>query len=322
MENETAGITTNWRQTEWEQEKRFSELGPFHHLYTEPQESTILFMTEHERCMALVYMAIAAVQCCVEIMAYALMSNHFHFVLKGDAPACLSFFSSFRQRLCTYFSRHGRVGEIVELNAKIKEISSLKQFRDEVAYVIRNPYVVRRDVNPLAYEWTSGFLYFNPMLRLLNPIPVQSLTVKQKRELTSSKDISFLDGLSVLGDYPYPGSFVNFRLVESLFQDARQFTMCLFKNMEAQVETALQLGERPSLTDDDLLPVSLRLCKELSGSNRLSNLSEAHKLQLAKRLKYDYYASNKQVARFSGLPLARVNALFPLAAPSPGKTRP
>ena len=40
----------------------------------------MIFKNDVERAIALVYLAIAAVLSGVEVLAYALMSNHFHFI--------------------------------------------------------------------------------------------------------------------------------------------------------------------------------------------------------------------------------------------------
>ena len=324
------------RDNEWESERLFRDSGPFFHLHTKPLETGVIFKNDVERAIALVYMAIAAALSGVEVLAYALMSNHFHFILRGEELACREFYGRFSGKLSRYFSRHGRPGVLktVELPDPTP-ITTLKQLRDEVAYVIRNPFVVRTDVHAFAYPWCSGFLYFNPLLTLIPQRPAETLTLREKRALTCSRDLPLPKGLTVvtvpgrfrdavpttppfLADgMVFPGSFVNYRLVESLFPDCRQVQFWVFKNVEAHVETALRLGESLSLTDDEILTVSLRICKQQFGQNGPSKLTEGQKHGLAKRLKYDYHASNGQLARFTGLPLATVNALFPLSANPP-----
>ena len=41
------------------------------------------------------------------------------------------------------------------------DIEDKWQFQNELAYIVRNPFVAMKDVNPLAYPWCSGYLYFN-----------------------------------------------------------------------------------------------------------------------------------------------------------------
>ena len=302
-------------RNEWELERLFQESGPFFHVHTEPLKTGVIFMTDEERMVAMVYIAIAAMLAGVEVLAFALMNNHFHFILRGQEGRCKSFYARFSKMLDLYFSRHGRAGVLAPISQPDPTpITTLKQFRDEIAYVIRNPFVVRRDVNPFAYPWCSGFLYFNPILSMLKQQPASALTLRQKRALTHSRDLPIPPGLTLVDGHVFPGSFVNYRLVESMFTDCRQFMFWVFKNVEALVETALRLGEKPALPDDDILAVSLQLCKKEYGVKGPSYLTENQKYDLAKKLKYDYYASNGQVARFTGLPARTIDAFFPLSA--------
>ena len=300
---------------EWEIERVFRENGPFFHVHTEPLKTGVIFMTDEERAIAMVYVAIAAMLAGVEVLAFALMSNHFHFILRGDEARCRDFYARFSKMLGLYFSRHGRAGVLDPIGVPDPTpITSLKQLRDEIAYVIRNPLVARKDVNLFAYPWCSGFLYFNPMLSMLRPRSASALTLKEKRALTHSRDLPLPMGLTLVGGRAFPGSFVNYRLVESMFADCRQYLFWVFKNVERQVVTAIRLGEKPSLTDDEMLSVSLRLCNEEFGVNGPSKLTESQKFELAKKLRFDYYASNGQLSRFTGLPPATVDALYPLSA--------
>ena len=233
-------------------------------------------MTDEERAVAMIYVAIAAMLAGVEVLAFALMSNHFHFILRGDEGRCRDFYARFSKMLGLYFSRHGRAGVLDSIGMPVPTpISTLKQLRDEIAYVIRNPLVARKDVNVFAYPWCSGFLYFNPMLSMLRQKPASTLTLKEKRELTHSRDLPLPMGLTLIDGRVFPGSFVNYRLVESMFTDCRQYLFWVFKNVERQVETAIRLGEKPSLTDDEMLSTSLRLCKEDFGVNGPSKLTES-----------------------------------------------
>ena len=274
-------------------------------------------MTDEERAVAMVYIAIAAMLAGVEVLAYALMSNHFHFILRGEEGRCREFYARFSKMLGLYFSRHGRAGvlDLIGMPAPTP-ITTLKQLRDEIAYVIRNPFVARKDVHVFAYPWCSGFLYFNSMLSMIGQRPTNELTLKEKRELTHSRDLPLPMGLTLVDGRVFPGSFVNYRLVESMFTDCRQYLFWVFKNVERQVETAIRLGEKPVLTDDEMLSTSLRLCNEEFGVNGPSKLTESQKFVLAKKLRFDYYASNGQLSRFTGLPPATIDALYPLSAKS------
>ena len=68
------------RQIEWMQEQLFRESGPFYHISTKPLQNGIIFQEEEEQRIAMNWIGIIAKEVHVDILAFALMSNHFHFI--------------------------------------------------------------------------------------------------------------------------------------------------------------------------------------------------------------------------------------------------
>ena len=303
------------RQIEWMQERLFRESGPFYHLSMKPLENGLIFECEEERKIAMTWIGILSKEFQIEILAFALMSNHFHFIIKGELLDGLAFFNRLKKRLSTFFSRKGRAGVLdsVTVDNDTQPIASLKQLRNEIAYVVRNPYVARTDVNPFAWPWCSGYLYFNPFLRQLNAKPVGDLTFREKRGITRSSDLEIDASLCVRDGMIAPESFVNYKLVERLFPNARQFAWWVLKNVEAQVETSTRLGERPNLNDDELFITAQQLSRTQFGRDSVKELSLEQRKELGIQLKNKWGASNGQVARIAQLDQRTVNALFPLS---------
>ena len=306
------------RNTELEQENalefEFLNQMPFYHLYTKALESDIIFHSDEERRVAINYIAFASVKAGVRILAYSLMSNHFHFVIRADEQVGRQFFEIMKESLALYFSRHGFPGIMSSVVPCFNEITSLRQLRTEIVYVLRNPFVERTDVNPLSYKWCSGFLYFNEFLEYIPKDPHKDLTYRDKRKVAMTADTTSYPGLECVGLMIAPSSFVDYKMVENYFGNHRKFLMCMFRNIESQVETALRLGEKPSLNDDEAYSLCLKEAKQMYGNSRIKELTELQKNELAKKLKYDYHFSNGQLARCVSLPLTTVNALFPLTA--------
>lgn len=302
------------RQTEWMQEQLFRESGPYYHLNTKPLEKDLIFQDDEERKAAMNFIAITAKESHIDILAFALMSNHFHFIIRGQKVDGLAFFQRMKKRLAYFLARKGRSGVLDPVTARVPDITSLSQLRNEVAYVIRNPCVVIESANPFAYPWCSGYLCFNPFLMRMTSKPVETLTYRERRNITHSADTELDPSFRVQDGMIVPESFVNYRLVENLFPSARRYSWWVLKNVEAQVEVASRLGEQPNLSDDELFIVTMRLCKSRFGANGTKELTGPQRKQLAVLLKNDWCASNGQLARLAQLPLQEVNALFPLTA--------
>ena len=304
------------RQIEWMQEQLFRESGPFYHLSTKPLESSLIFECEEERKVAINLVAITAKEIHIDILAFALMSNHFHFIIQGKLMDGLTFFRRLRKRLSNFFARRGRAGILhnVDLDPDTPAISSLTQLRNEIAYVIRNPYVARVDVNPFAYPWCSGYLYFNPLLSSLSSKSVNELSYKEKREMTRMTNPMLDQQFRVRDGMIAAESFVNYKLVEQLFPNARKFAWWVLKNVEAQVETAVRMGERLNLNDDELFVTAQQLSRSEFGRDSVKVLSVQQRKELGILLKNKWGASNGQVARIAQLDQRIVNEMFPLTA--------
>ena len=302
------------RQIERMQEQLFREKGLYYHLHTTPLENGLIFQNEEERKIAINFIGIIAKEIHIDILAFALMSNHFHFIFRGEKVDGIEFFRRLKKRLSYYLARRGRPCVLATVEPKTQDITTLAQLRNEIAYVIRNPSVVVVDVNPLAYPWCSGYLCFNPFLSQLESKPVDALTYRERRSITRSSDAYLDPELRVRDGMIAPESFVNYKLVEQLFPHSRKYTWWVFKNVEAQVEVARSLDEHPNLSDDELYMVTMRLCENQFNKKGVKELTEQERRKLAVTLKNDWYASNAQVARLSSLPVTTVNDLFPLAA--------
>ena len=292
----------------------FREAGQMTHLHTSPIENGLIFMDRQDYVMVTNWIAISAAKVGCRILAYALMSNHFHFIIEGPRDAVIAFFEDLMARMKRYYIRHRKSTEIIDaIIPGMTPISDLRQLRNEIAYVIRNPFVVREDVNPLAYEWCTGYLYFNPLLDT-SGVPVSELKGRALRSFTKSRQENMLDlGITIKDGMANPASFVDYRRAMDFFDNARQFVMWVFKNVEGQVETALKLGELPHLNDEELLSLSFKLCRSMFKAPSIRDLPLEKKKALALKLKNEYGASNGQVARCTNLSLAIVNAMFPMA---------
>ena len=299
---------------ESQSELNFRNATAFYHVYSSPLELDILYRDDEELNIIINIIALTIVLCNCTILAFAIMSNHLHFILEGPEEECIKFFYLLFDKLKIFYRHNGRSGILDSVELGCKQIVSLDQLRAEIAYVIRNPFVVREDINLFACKETSGYLYFNPLLKK-EGVPANTLKGRALRDFTRShKDQELSGNLYVLDGVAQPWSFVNYQRAMSFFDSARQFIMITLKNVEAQVEVALRYDERVTLNEQELFGAAKKLVGEMFQGKKISDLERAEKTELALALKNKYRISNAQIARACKINLTDVNAMFPLAA--------
>lgn len=292
----------------------FRAAGSIYHLSTKPLETAVFYKDRQEMILVKNIIAICLMKSGCRMLAYSQMSNHFHVLLEGTMSQILAFFYELKLMLANYYRKHGRPGLVDGLEPGITQIEDVRQFRNALAYVIRNSFVVNPNVNVFADPCSCGHLYFNPFLKK-EGIPANELTVRQIKQLTSSRPVADLPASLYIKDGEVQDwSFVDYERAMSFYENARQFVFSVLKNVEAHVETAIKYGETPQLADEELTQVVWGYCKKQLKVEKPGILDKIGRQKLAIMLKNDYYASNGQIARVAGIPLTEVNALFPLVA--------
>lgn len=91
----------------------------------------------------------------ITLLAFCILDNHFHLVLRQDEPEAISQFmrslmSAYTQR---FNRRHGRSGPLFDERYQARLIESSRHLKSVIAYVHANP------ASPLEYRWSSHRLY-------------------------------------------------------------------------------------------------------------------------------------------------------------------
>lgn len=297
-------------------ERLFLDGGPFYHLHTKPLETDLLFRTPEEMNLALNMLALATCESTCSLLAFAIMNNHLHFVLEGKEEDCLKFYFIFQNRLAKCYRLERRMGLVLAAEPSLVPIGNLKQLRDEIVYVIRNPFVVSNQVHVFAYPWSSGHLYFNPMLdfTLRAAKEAKDLTVRERRAFKRERDASIDSRIRVLDGVALPASFTDFPRAMSFYENARQFVHWTLKNIESQVDIAARMGEDAHLDDMELWNMAVKLCRDVYKTQLPKDLGDLDRTRLLATLKYQYHASNSQLARCLRISPDLINAIFPLSA--------
>ncbi len=95
----------------------------------------------------------------ITLLAYCLMPNHFHFLIKqGDAGAMDAFMSSIGTRYSMYFNRkHKRVGPLYQGVYKAVNVDSENQLLHLSRYIHRNPLGLQGVTLQTLSQWPNSY---------------------------------------------------------------------------------------------------------------------------------------------------------------------
>lgn len=284
----------------------FQNEGPYWHGYTSGKETELLFAnhSDYSTVMNIVAQA-SAKNPEVSIIAFEVMSNHFHFVVNSEKETFLNFWYYLRKRILRAFSLNDNI------KLSIKQISDLQGLRNVIAYTHRNGYVADNAHTPFSYPWGTGRFYY---LDLPEGEKYGQLSVRTRREMLRCHDIILPENWSVANGYILPSNYCSIALGMSMFRDAHHYFSLLSKNVEAYSELATELDDAEFLTDMEIFVHITKILKDGYGTNSLKALSKPQKLDIARKLRRDFRSSNGQIRRVLGLPQYEVDNLFPLSA--------
>ena len=193
----------------------------------------------------------------------------------------------------------------------ILPIENLLALRNEIIYTNRNAFVANPAYTPDSYPWGGGCAYFCPWLKHLMTTPLGELPILTQRALLHTKKIAPFADIKVIDSMPFIPSFCDISLGESMFRDARSYFNSLTRNAEAFSQIASRLKDAIFLTDEELYSV---ICSHISKEYSVktpSQLSAQQKIDTARRMHFDYNASNQQLRRMLRMDLSILEELFP-----------
>lgn len=133
-------------------------------LSTEHLEDGLWFRDTDDFKVAMSYVALEAIRCEEgSVLAFILMSNHVHFVLKGWREEIVNFINRFKTRYSHYYRGKYGVKEFLRGNGlDVKEIPYDDEAAERaVAYVLMNCVAAGICAHPSQYPWGTGALLFN-----------------------------------------------------------------------------------------------------------------------------------------------------------------
>ena len=136
------------------------------------------------------------------------------------------------------------------------------------------------------------------------------LTVRQKRDLCKSKEIDLPGNLLVYGPVILPSSYCALQKTEQFFRSPHHYFSLLSKNWEAYSEIAKRLGETMIITNEEMYGAVSALSAKEFGIKNPKLLAANSKIELARRMKTEFYASPKQIRSILNLDQSVIDELF------------
>ena len=289
--------------------------GSFWHVCTPGQQQEAYNFNPEDYIFSINSLAISAFEAGVTIVTDAHMENHLHSLAGGSEDRCHMMMGLYIARLKRYNNKLGRAIDLSGIEKyKTIFVENLGMMRNEIAYINRNGYVDDPRFLPYSYPWGGGYLYYNPSARKIKGIPYMELPYREKRTLTWSRVKDLPEFFMVEDGLILPGSYVDYRLGESMFRDAHHYFSAITSNAEAYSAEAKALGDSVVLTRDEMYKVVKMIGKRDYNVETPSLLPPKAKVEVARILHGDYNASNAQIRMLLKMAASDVDTLFPLKA--------
>lgn len=288
-------------------ETTFAKAGTYWHAYTNGRDTSLLFANDEDYTFAMNVIGQAANEYCkTRIIAFAVMSNHFHFILYAPAKEDIHAFFAFIKKRISH-----SIPAVKPIGLYLKPIENLRSLRNNIVYTNRNGYVANQCYTPFSYPWGTGRYYFNH-------IPIHDrytgLYLSRKRTMFRGRAPELPGDWTLIDGYINPSSYCVLEFGMSLFRDAHHYFSMISKSIEAYSDVAVEINDEEYLTDTELYGQLTAILKERYCLSSVRNLSQAQKLDFARILHFDFRSSNGQIRRILGLSQYEVDCLFPFGS--------
>lgn len=248
----------------------------------------------------------------VKVISYVLMDNHLHFLLCGPMPLCKEFITRYKHLTGKYiYSRYSIEGHLRGLPTGIIPIENEDNLLSVIAYIDRNPIIAGYRCLPSEYPWGTARFVFKDNTSsgrgnaaacnnegiCKTGIPLGTMSAKEKYKKLGTRTNLPDNWAMDLRGMLLPKSFFDAHIIESLFKTPARYLYYLSKKLEGEIDSTVHNGNRTFIPDKDLRPAIAELSATLFGTEDVRTLNITSRLVLARKLRYEYASTHKQIAR-------------------------
>ena len=273
----------------------------YYHVSSHGLEKNDIFKSRQDFIQGMNDIALCMLGFDVCILAFCLMSNHFHFVLYGTHEECRRYVAEYKRR-CGMRMRLvcGEIKGLKDVSVQIDLIDNQEYLENAIAYVLRNPLAAGVFMMPYHYEWSSISLYFRGASQSLG-MKLNDLSARKRLNILRSHqavpDTYMVDDNGMI----LPQCYVSVKMVEDIFRHPARLMMAIARKIENDVEVRLGIAENISMTDQELLTQMNELIRLEFGCSSLYQLPMQDRVKLCVLLKRNFGAGAKQIARVTRL---------------------
>lgn len=281
-------------------------------LTTAHLEDGLWFRDEEDFKVAMNYLAIQAA-CCPEVivLAFILMSNHVHLVLRGRRKDVVHFVNQFKHRYAIYYRKKYSIAEFLRRNGlDVKLIPDEDEAVERaVAYVQMNCVAANICSHPSQYPWGTGNAFFTSTKP--GGTPLGALSDRARERLLHSA-CNILPKTWTLSEDGYitPGQYVDVRTVELLFRSPRRLNYFLHSSSKARKRIEVDGDRLPAFRDQTILASMRDLCLSLFQKDSFLELQPGEKAEFVRQIRFRFSADANQIARVCGLTYAEAARLL------------
>lgn len=274
----------------------------YYHVCTKGEDLPWMFRDEFDFIAGINRIGFCVLSVNVTVVDFILMDTHVHFILNGSLPICKEFINKYKQMTGKWVShRHNIANHLSKVATTIVPVGSEEALMEEIAYVDRNSIMAGYRCMPTEYRWGMSRYFFkdtlsmNALLAGFEKIGERSLKIL-KKQLSTRVDIPRdweIDKSGMIN----PRCFVDYRIVESIYRSPNRYLYFLAKKLEGKIDMKLSQSVSSFIPDKEMRSITDSLTREMFGLEKKGLLNMSQRIQMAKKLRYEYGATHKQISR-------------------------
>lgn len=272
----------------------------YYHIFTDGNAISWMFQDDEDFIAGINRIALCILKNYVEVIAFILMDNHVHFVLYGTALQCKKFINSYKMLTGKWMrNKYGLKDYLRLLPTEMISISDEETLLNTLAYIDRNSIVAGYRYMPSQYPWGSARYMFRdkeheyqqeskPLAQF--PLSKQRSLLKTRAKVPGEWHVDSRGMIS-------PHSFMDFSRIENIFRTSARYSYFLAKKLEGHVEMQLAKSRKVFIPDKELRQIVRKIAHDTYRTEDVRTLDVKSRLAIAKRLRYDYASTLKQISR-------------------------